>query len=308
VLVVSEYREATLKLFPTQIKLPAWIRPLALKMALSNLRIEVKDVKILDTTFSLRRLMRSPLLPHLEPALDPRAILPRIQEAAMIDGVEIVEWMYIAHADLAVMTARISEYNTAGSQMIGGNGDPYIPGVAVEDILYQSITASDVSRQGYAVAITPRGNFSVPRLGKATGVFKDLLTWGSMSWLGSIQWIGNLLKWKELASTPIRGVVGFFMDSRGNTAPHFFVQQPSRPALTVTVRQVFESNDRQTITINFRDSTDYTRKLGSKQIDVNAGQVQVTYTVSAFPYVPPLIAEIQPEDNVQTKLNEYVVS
>jgi len=49
------------------------------------------------------------------------------------------------------------------------------------------------------------------------GIFRDLLSWGSMSWLGSLQWVGNLLKWKELASTPIRDAIGFFMDLRGNT-------------------------------------------------------------------------------------------
>jgi len=48
--------------------------------------------------------------------------------------------------------------------------------------------------------------------------------------------------------------------------------------------------------------------LDLSRIDVGAGQVQVTYTVSAFPYVPPLVAEIQPQDYVQTKLDEYVVS
>jgi len=130
--VVAEYREAVLKFYPTRVKLPAWVRPLSLQMALSNLRIEVKEVKTLNTAFSLKRLMRSPLAPHLDPVLDPKVILPRIQEEAMVDGVEIVEWMHYARADLVVMMARIAEYNVAGSQLVGGNGDPYIPGVVLK--------------------------------------------------------------------------------------------------------------------------------------------------------------------------------
>jgi len=70
---------------------------------------------------------------------------------------------------------------------------------------------------------------------------------------------------------------------------------------------VLSSNDRQTIKINFRDPTDYSRVVGTKQFDVASGQSEASFTVTAFPYVPPLISEIQPQDKIQTTLNSYIV-
>ena len=116
------------------------------------------------------------------------------------------------------------------------------------------------------------------------------------------------MKWKSLAETPIRQTVGFYRDGLGHSAPNFFVQRPTRPALSVRVRQRFSTDEDQTLTINFRDPTNYTRVVGSRSVDIAAGENEVTYTVSAFPYVPPVVAEIQPEDNRSTKLEEFVVA
>jgi hypothetical protein len=305
---VSEFREAFVRLYPTTIKLPLWVRPFALRSALSTLRVSDITVRHISQEFSLRGLMRSPLRPDIKPALHPEEVVPEVRAIAPIDGTEVVEWMQISAAENVVMQARIAEYNALGSQQVGQSGDSYIPGVVVEDIRFVSELGATVNSRGYGVASTPRGNFNVPNLRKSTGIFRDLLSWGSISWCGSVQWIGNLLKWKSLASTPIQQVVGFYMDYRGNVAPNFFVQQPTRPALTVTVRQIFESDDSQTLTLNFRDPSDYTRVLATKQFDIASGQSQVSFTLSAFPYVPPLIAEIQPQDNKQTKLDQYVVT
>lgn len=306
---MSEFREALIRVYPTTVRLPLWVRPITLRQAIMSLRISDVSVRRISESFSLRGLMKSPYRPDLNPMLHPEEILPEIQSMASIDGREVVEWMQISAAENVVMQARIAEYNALGSQMTGTSGDPYIPGVIVEDIKFQSIMGVDVATQGYAPVITPRGNFNVPNLRKSTGIFRDLISWGSISYnIGGIQFISNLLKWKDLATTPIRQTVGFYMDNKGNTAPLFFVQQPTRPALTVVVKQTYTSNDKQTITINFRDPTNYTKVLGSKQVDVPAGTAEVSYTVSAFPYVPPVVAELQPKDNVQTKLESYTVA
>jgi len=306
---LSEFREALIRVYPTTVRLPLWVRPITLRQAIMSLRISDVSVRRISESFSLRGLMKSPYRPDLNPMLHPEEILPEIQSMASIDGREVVEWMQISAAENVVMQARIAEYNALGSQMTGTSGDPYIPGVIVEDIKFQSIMGVDVATQGYAPVITPRGNFNVPNLRKSTGIFRDLISWGSISYnIGGIQFISNLLKWKDLATTPIRQTVGFYMDNKGNTAPLFFVQQPTRPALTVVVKQTYTSNDKQTITINFRDPTNYTKVLGSKQVDVPAGTAEVSYTVSAFPYVPPVVAELQPKDNVQTKLESYTVA
>jgi hypothetical protein len=296
------------KAFPTTLRMPVWARPLIAKRAASRIRIADATVKRISDVFDLERgLLRSPLAPHLRPALDPGNILSVIQTEAPVDGTEIVGWMQISAVDNIVMQARILEYNRAGSQIVGNSGDPWIPGVAVEDVRFVRKTGGDVESDGFAVVTTPRGNFDVPSLGKRPGVFRDLISWGSNDWLGKAQWTGNLLKWKDLLETPIRDVVGFFRDNRGNVAPHFFVQMPPRPSLTALVRQVFSSDRDQTIGINFRDPTDYSRIVGSRDVAIVAGTTEVSFTVSAFPYVPPLVVEIQPQDATQTKLEEYVV-
>jgi hypothetical protein len=305
---LSDVVEGFVRFYPTTIKLPLWVRPLTLRYSLASLRISDFSVRRISPEFSIKGLFRSPYRPDIRPTLNPAEILEDVRVIAPVDGVEVVEWMQIAAAENIVMQARIAEYNALGSQLVGQSSDAYIPGVIVEDIRFESTPGRNVSSRGFAIAFTPRGNFNVPSLGKAVGVFRDLISWGSISWVGSIQYIGNLLKWKSLAETPITQTVGFYMDQRGNTAPQFFVQRPTRPALTVTVRQVFSSSDRQTLTVNFRDPTNYANVLGSRKVDIAEGTCEVSYTVSAFPYVPPLVVEIQPQDNVQTKLERYVVT
>ena len=296
--------------FPTRIHLPLWARRRAtiLRGALNRLKISDFSVRRLVTRYEKPRGLMRPLLDvRFPPAIRASDYLGSIRTEDPVDGSEIVEWMHFSHADRLIMSARILEYNRAGSHLIGESGDGYIPGVSVEELNFRKIRGRTVSSQGYAVADTPVGSFSVRSLGKGIGVFKDLIAGGTMSYCGSIQWCGNLLKWKELAKTPIRQAVGFFMDSRGNVLPNFFEQIPTRPKLRVEVRQRFTSSDAQTINVRFRDPTDYSRVLGMKTFDVSEGTSEVRYTTTAFPYVPPLVAEISPEDDKETTVEEYVV-
>jgi len=295
--------------YPTRVRLPLWARrnALTLRGALERLRISDLSVSRISSEFKPRMLMRPFLDPRLPESLDARTYLDVTVREVPTDGVEVVEWMQIAHADRLTLSARALEYNRAGSQLVYDNGDSYIPGVTVEDLRFRKESGSTVRTRGYGIADTPLGSFNLPTLKKSTGVFKDLISAATMSYCGSVQWTGNLLKWKELATTPIKQTVGFFSDARGNVAPNFFEQLPTRPKLTVTVRQTFSSNDAQTITMKFRDPTDYSRVLGTKTVDIPAGTSQVTWTMSAFPYVPPTVAEVQPQDETQTSLEEYVV-
>lgn len=300
--------EGLVRLYPTTIRLPVWARPLTLKTAISRLNVSDFKVKQISPEFELKGLARSLYKPEFPLALSPATLMDRLSGEAPTDGVEIVEWMQISAVENTIMQARIAEYNRLGSELAGQSGDGYIPGVVVEDIRFNSDSGATVINRGFAVATTPRGTFNVPSFGKLPGVFRDLISWGSMSYLGTIQWTSSLLKWRSLAETPIRETVGFYMDYRGNVAPNFFVQIPTRPALSVTVRQRFSSDGDQTLKVNFRDPTDYSRVVGTKSVAIAKGNSEVTYTVSAFPYVPPTIAEIQPEDAKQTKLEEFAVA
>jgi len=297
------------RFFPTLAALPVWCRPLSIPTVLTTLRISEPRVRLVSPRFVKERgLARSLYMPRKPRILDPVEIIESLKAEAPVDGVEVVEWMQLSAAENAVLSARMEEYNRLGSQIVSGSTDSYIPGLIVEDCRVRSERGYTVGTRGFAIAETPRGDFNIPRLRRSTGIFRDLITWASMYYQATIQHCETLLKWKSLAQTPIRQTVGFYMDSRGNAAPNFFVQQPPRPALTVRVRQRFSSNVDQRLTLNFRDPTDYTRVAGSRNVDIAAGENEVTYTFSAFPYCPPVIAEIQPQDGAQTKLDLYEVS
>jgi len=298
------------RFYPTEITLPLWFRKRAVLPRINMFRLRISDISVrrITTRFEPPRGLVRPLLDtRFRPSLRAEAYLNTIRAEAPADGVEIVEWMHYAHADRLTLSARCQEYNRLGSQLVSDSGDPYIPGVSVEDCKYEKMRGREVRARGFAIANTPRGNFNVASLGKGVGVFRDLLTAGTISYVGSIQFVGNLLKWRSLASTPIRQTVGFFMDSRGNVAPNFFEQLPIRPKLTVTVRQRISSSDAQTLSLTFRDPTDYTRVLGTREVDVAEGTNELTWTMSAFPFVPPVVNQTQPEDDVETSVEEYVV-
>lgn len=301
--------EATSRRFyPSSLVLPRWAGALTLAPALSRFNVSEPRVRDISTESAMERgLSRSLYMPEYHPTLDPGEILSGLRQEVRVDGVEVVEWMLLSAAENAVLSARCEEYNRLGSQLVSGSTDAYLPGLTVEDCQIQKERGSVVGSRGYAIAETPRGNFNVPVLGKNSGVFRDLITWASMYYRATVQHNESLLKWKSLAETPIRQSVGFYRDNRGNAAPNFFAQVPTRPALTVTVRQVFSSDKNQTLNINFRDPTNYSRVVGSKSVAIASGQSEVTYTISAFPYVPPVVAEVQPTDGTSTKLDEYVV-
>jgi len=298
------------RFYPTTLRLPMWTRPLTLPRALRTFRVSEPRVRVISREFVKERgLVRSLYMPEFRPTLNPAEILDGLRAEVAPDGVEVVEWMIRAAAENAVLSARAEEYNRLGSELAFAANDGYIPGVIVEDCRIRKEMGRTVRTRGYAIAETPRGTFNIPDGRKATGIFRDLITWSSFFMrTGYLQQYNTLLKWRSLAETPIRQTVGFYRDQLGHSAPNFFVQRPTRPALTIRVRQRFSTDEDQTLTINFRDPTNYTRVVGSRSVDIARGENEVTYTVSAFPYVPPVVAEIQPEDNTQTKLEEYVVA
>ena len=234
--------------------------------------------------------------------MDSRELQERVSVDVPVDGTEIVEWMHYATADKAMIDARCEEYNRAGSQLVGDSDDPYIPGCSVEDINFRKERGVNVSNRGHGIVETPLGNFNVDAGGKGDGIFRNLLTWGAIPWVGYTQWVGTLLKWKELARTPIENAIGF-PSSRGLSAPQYVVLQPGRPALRVEVRQGISSSDDQRLYIVWRDPEDFTRILARDWIDIPAGSSEISYRVISFPYVPPVVYHMQPEDLKATRLD-----
>lgn len=305
--LISLDREGTkVHMMPTVVSYPTWYRGLK---RVKEVIIGEENITMIDSEFTLRGLMSSPVVPDAPVAIDPNDVLPFVEKMAPVDGKEMTQWMHEAMAQNIVMSARIMEYNSGSPGYLTGNStDPRYPGLVVGDIRFQSEPGLKIREKGYGTVITPLGNYHVPFRGKRPGIFKDLLSWGSCTSAGVIQWVASLLKWLRLKETPIRQRIGFYMDLRGNNAPNFFVQKPKFPRAALRVKQVFSSNDRQEIHIRFRDPSDYTRVVGEKVLDISRGTHAIEYSVSAFPFVPPLVSEIQPEDGVQTVLVEYDVS
>ena len=303
------------RFYPTQIRLPTWALGLSIRPMIRGFSVQNLTVRSISPEFNLdrvpakteRNLMRSKVFPHLPPALDSRAYLKTIAAQAPTDGREIVDWMQMCAADNAILDARCEEYNRLGSQLVSASNDPWIPGASIEDINYVSETGSTISSRGYGTARTPRGNFGVSAGGKGNGIFRDLLTWGSAPWVGISQWVGNLLKWKSLASSPITSAVGF-ANTQGLSAPQYVVLQSSRPALRVSVEQGFTSDKAQRLALTWRDPADFTRTLAYDWADIPAGTSVLSYNVMSFPYVPPVVYHMQPPDEVQTRMDRLVTS
>jgi len=302
----------------SRFEFPNWCRGLALKQAVRSFRIRDFEVSEISSKFDLKGLAlpsgeEEGLLQKIREKIDawlhPQDVYDVLTELHPVDGREIVEWMHISMAENLTMRARIEEYNRAGilSYSTGAATDPRYPGLVVEDVRMKSDSGYTVRSRGYAIAITPRGNYNVPFPRKATGVFRDHLSWGSTSWAGSVQWCASLLKWKRLIETPIRERIGFYMDFRGNTAPNFVAQIPTFPKPRATLVMRFSSDKEQNVRIRFRDPTNYTNMLGEKVVAVPSGTNEVTTTVTGFPYVPPTVSEVQPEDGAQTTIDLYVV-
>jgi len=303
------------RFYPTSVYLPLWARRLSLRTALAQFRVTDISVRQVDPVFSIERkpartrlnIVRPRLFPRLPAALDSGDYLSRIRAEAPVDGTEIVGWMQRCAANNAIISARVEEYNRLGSQLIGDSDDPYIPGCSVEDIQFRSERGRDVSNRGYGIAETPRGNFRVDAGGRGDGVFRDLLSWGGIDWVGYTQWTGTLLKWKSLASTPIRDAVGFPSFS-GLSAPQYVVLQPSRPALRMSVNQSFTTDKPQRIYITWRDPNDFTRVLARDWIDIPEGTSELSYRVISFPYVPPTVYHMQPENETRTRMDYLITS
>jgi len=294
---------------PSTFVMPIWCKGLVIGQAVRSFRVEEVRTRRVGR-FDMRGLMPSPIASRFPTALKPESLLPTIRKEHPIDGTEIVGWMHTSIAENATLQARIQEYNRAkpASYATGDATDPRYPGLTVEDMKIQSDSGHTVRRRGYAIASAPEGNYNVPFPEKATGIFGDKLSWGSTSAAGAVQWNASLLKWTKLAETPISEKIGFYMDGRGNQAPHFFAQAPRVPKPRVSVKQVFDSEEPQTIVVRQRDPTDYTRVISENNVDLDEGSNEVSYEVTAFPYVPPTVAEIQPEDNKSTTISSYTVA
>jgi len=287
------------RIYPTEVELPLW--ELKIASLISRVEIIEQSVNQISDIPNFTGLKKPSFANYLPESLNPNDYLNYISSVAPIDGRQIVEWMHRAFADNAILSARAEEYNSLGSQFVSVSNDPYIPGAHVEDVRFQSVQGSIVLSSGYGVLVTPYGNVNIPVRGKATVVFKDLLIWASIPWVENIQWLGNIIKWKSLAKTPINQTIGFPLVS-GFSAPQFIAVSPRRPTVRLHVIATFSSNENQTLTIKIRNVNDYTKVISQTSVKIPAGQSNVIFTLRGIPYASTTVWEIQPEDGKQTAL------
>ena len=268
-----------------------------------SLSVKLQGVTLKRPEFDLKsRLMKPSLLPWAPVGINSELVLPAIAEEAPL-AEDVVEWMQIAAADIAVFDGMCEDYNRLGSQLVSTSGDGYIPGVSVGDIMGESVSGSTVRSRGYGTVITPRGSFNVPVRGKATFAKDDILAWAALPEPGTgCQWVLTLLQWRDLAKAPIKDRVRFG-SSYGLVAPNFFLI-PSTLAPIRTLRIGLTSDKPQTVVIRGRGSKGaYHNVLFEESLNIDAGENEVTYNVFGFPFVSEFTLELAPSDNTQTVLD-----
>lgn len=267
--------------------------------------IKVQTVKLRRPGFDLvSGLAKSPTLPWVPVAVNSAAALESVRREAPVDGREVVEWMLWAASDRAVFEGMCEEYNSLGSELLSGSGDPYIPGVRVGDLRGVSVTGRTVMSRGYGEVWTPRGKFKVRVGGKALYANRDILAWAALPWCKLIQWVLTLLQWRSLATLPVRRRVRF-ASSHGMVAPNFFSYTPRAvPPPVLTLRIGLTSDKPQTVAIKGRGTKgSYHQVLFEDKVSIDKGESEIIFNVFGAPWVQPFTLEIQPQDGTQTVLD-----
>lgn len=229
--------------------------------------------------------------------------LAEIQTAVPVDGTEVVGWMQHSASANAVLCGMMQDYNSLVGRrsppaMVVNSGDAYIPGVSLsDDFQFQSIESSEAQARGTVILMTPQGAMEMPINSSQTIILPNFLGWAVATNFESIQWLGVLVNWQELASKPVTQAVRC-ANINGFVSPMFF-DCPGGIVQNIT-KVVITSDKPQTITMVGRAPYDYTAEVFSFQQNIEAGQTEITYRVVGLPRATHHILQIIPEDDTQT--------
>ena len=291
--------------FPTVMKLPTWATPPVIGQK-ALVTVGPKSIGVVEP-YSEEGLLGAPEFEDAPVTLEYGTIESYMKEIAPIGEAEIAEWMHSAAACNCVLSARMEEYKRAGSAIVAASDDPYIPGLKVEDLKVRSELAKTVADRGYGIVESPAGNFNCPVPGKATGVFPDLLCWSSVVEAFLVQWTSALVKFRELATNP-SSKIGF-INTRGLTAPLFFGHSSEMLPFPVNMVEMSVSSDKaQSLGMNARSTDDYTDIMFSDRFALSKGENLISFQTLGIPFVPPMVMELQPDNETSTILNYYRVS
>jgi len=293
--------------YPTRMALPDWFGTLSIDTfnRIKKLVIvaAVDEINVVGD-YNENDLLNSEV--YNEPAtLDYDAVLSWANQNIPIEEPDVLEWMVEATALNAYMWARAREYARAGSLFVAASGDPYIPGVRIEDLYFTKETGNAVATKGYCVIVTPQGKFNCSVPGKRTITTKNILAWAYSLRAYIKQWLGGILKFKDIAINPSSRIG--FVNMGGLVAPLFIGHQPSRRAFRNIVEMSITTDKAQTVTVTGRAPTDYSVSYFSFKANLREGQNVIKYKIRGLFGVPPMVIEIQPQDQTKTALDYYKV-
>jgi len=286
--------------FPTVAKLPEWATNAAYRNAVAM--PGKPEIKVVGP-FSESGLGKAIGFPDAPETMDWDTILSWVKDIAPIEEEQIVEWMQTATAANVICSRFMDEYKRAGSLVVGGSGDPYIPGVKAEDLKFVSERGRTVGDRGYGVVSTPTGNFNVPVPGKATGIFKNILAWGAVLESFIKQWTAVLMKFRDLVTNPQNRIS--LPSFRGLTAPIFLTHSSSIPAPANIAEFSVSTNKPQAVVLRARNVDDYRDVLFEDKVTLQKGQNVIDYPVFGFPVVPVMVIELAPENQTNTILDYW---
>jgi len=289
-------------MFPTVAKLPEWAKdPMYRNAAVMPGQSTIKS----GGGYSEEGLAKPIEFQDAPDTLDWDAIMNYVKSVAPIEEPDIVEWMHEAAAANVMLSRTVEEYKRAGSSIVATSNDAYIPGVRVEDLSFRPEIGRTVASRGSAVVVTPRGNYNVPVPGKATGIFKDLISFAAVINAFLKQWTGVLMKFRELATNPSKRIS--FPSFKGLAAPLFFTHASSVPAPVNLAEFSITTDKPQTVVLRARSVDDYRDVLFEEKISLNKGQNIIDYPLFGFPVVPTMVIELQPANNTKTILDYWAV-
>jgi len=223
---------------------------------------------------------------------------------------DCAKWMIDATFSETYNRIMTTQANKNKLLILSDTNDGFIPGVFVEDLKFKSMTGSEVAQNKNAILVTPYGNVNVPVPGKKTIIFKNILAWSGIPRAFIKQWIGTLVKFKQLSKNlkesvlfPISGTSKEYFF----TGPLFIEHYPEKKRFVNFVDLKISSESPQKIKINYRDINDYTNVLGSINVNCKSGQNEFKLKIRSLKLVPSMVVEIQPNDSIAASLDYYDV-
>jgi len=272
-------------------------------MPIPHLRFELLESRHITDRFERPKLPKSKFLNYslttfFEEALD------EISADVPVNGIDIVEWMHEVTADLIAMEAMATTHENNGGHITFTSGDGKIPGVKLDSRTYfRSDTGKTVASRGYAILITPYGEYKVPNPGKLTIAIRDFLLWAyAKAGRWSYQWPGGILRFDRLPIlsrlSRIRDLASSIIS--GFSAPTFVYVNTAGFSPFESLDLSVSSSKDQTIVLTARDPGNYANKIFSTKLEVSKGTSEHKIRIISFPRVSPFVLEMQPEDGVST--------